>query len=202
MPVKYRSASKDFDDLFDPDVIGDGPSAAAMRSGGKALKYAALKYGTKRANVGYRAGGSDVSNLWAAKGTAQYVSDGGLPDQVIAFLAVPPGTQAHVGAEVTFQQSGTVRWQGTGGAGGLGTWAPGGGASYSIRFDVISQSGLGVVTGTFGVWQNVAVSRSIGLTLDGPPHRSGQCSIRFQIRDAGQVVRVDREVLLRATISA
>lgn len=72
MPSGYRSQGVDFDDLFDPDVVGDGPAAAGYTVAGAPLKYAALKYGTKRANVGYAVNGSDASNLWAAKGTASY----------------------------------------------------------------------------------------------------------------------------------
>ena len=45
MAKGIRSAGWDFDDLFDPDVIGDGPSVANLRSGGAPLRYAALKYG-------------------------------------------------------------------------------------------------------------------------------------------------------------
>lgn len=67
-----RSGGIDFDDLFDPDIIGDGPSVPNLRSGGTPLRYAKLSYGTKRADVGYRQSGVDVSNLWAAKGTARY----------------------------------------------------------------------------------------------------------------------------------
>jgi len=72
MPSGYQSAGVDFDALFDPDVVGDGPAAAGYTVAGAPLKYAALKYGTKRADVGYAVNGSDVSNLWAAKGTASY----------------------------------------------------------------------------------------------------------------------------------
>jgi len=60
-----------FSDLFDPDVIGDGPKAGFDVSG-VPQHFAALKYGLKRANIGYAINGSDLSNLWAAKGTASY----------------------------------------------------------------------------------------------------------------------------------
>ena len=72
MAKGYASASVDFDALFDPDVMGDGPPATGYASNGVALRYAALKYGTKRADVGFRTNGVDVANLWAAKGTAAY----------------------------------------------------------------------------------------------------------------------------------
>ncbi len=72
MASGVKSAGVDLDDLFDPDVVGDGPSAPGIQSGSVPLKYAAIKYGTKRADVGVANAGSDVSNLWAAKGTASY----------------------------------------------------------------------------------------------------------------------------------
>lgn len=68
----YKSANVDFDNLFDPDVVGDGPAAAGYKQGGVPLKYAAIKYGTKGPDCGYAQAGVDVSNLWAKKGSAAY----------------------------------------------------------------------------------------------------------------------------------
>jgi len=72
MAKGFLSDGVDFDDLFDPDVVGDGPSATWLTSDGVALRYARLQYGQKRADVGFYDNGVDVSNLWAAKGTAVY----------------------------------------------------------------------------------------------------------------------------------
>lgn len=72
MASGIKSNGVDLDDLFEPDVKGDGPAAPGVQSGGVPRRYAALKYGSKRANVGIANAGSDVSNLWAAKGTAIY----------------------------------------------------------------------------------------------------------------------------------
>ncbi|MGO4222130.1 hypothetical protein AB4Y64_09800 [Lysobacter sp. TAF61] len=67
------SGGVDFDDLFDPDVKGDGITAWWITSAGVPLRYAKLAYGSKRADVGWRdSAGVDVSNYWAAKGTARY----------------------------------------------------------------------------------------------------------------------------------
>lgn len=68
-----------FADLFDPDVMGDGPTAPGYMVNGVPLRFAALKYGTKRADVGYAENGIDVSNKWAAKGTAVYQTVNVLP---------------------------------------------------------------------------------------------------------------------------
>lgn len=72
MASGVKSNGVDLDDLFDPDVKGDGPTAPGIQSNGVPLRYAALKYGSKRSNVGIQNAGVDVSNLWAAKGTAIY----------------------------------------------------------------------------------------------------------------------------------
>ena len=66
----YRSGGADFDDLFMPDVSGNGPSVPSSALRGCAARYAANYRGAKRANVGYRYNGVDVSNFWAAKGSA------------------------------------------------------------------------------------------------------------------------------------
>lgn len=75
MTSGYRnSAGTDTDNLFDPDVVGDGPSATGYKkSDGTLLKYAAAKYGTVGPNTGYRlSNGVDIATLWAVKGTAKY----------------------------------------------------------------------------------------------------------------------------------
>lgn len=73
MASGHRFQGVDFDDLFDQDIMGNGPSTPNLRGpGGVPLRYAHIQYGSKRADVGRRQNGSDVSNLWAAKGTAQY----------------------------------------------------------------------------------------------------------------------------------
>ncbi len=80
----------DFDALFEPDIKGDGPSAPAFTVNGVALKYAALAYGTKRADVGFQQNGVDVSNLWAQKGSAVY--QGVRPDLVLFLeVSIPQG---------------------------------------------------------------------------------------------------------------
>ncbi|MGY3232316.1 hypothetical protein ACVWWJ_003800 [Luteibacter sp. HA06] len=68
---RYLTGGTDLDALFDPDTVGDG-TAVAFYVGGTPLRYANIKYGSKRADVGYKNGGTDVSNYWAAKGTAVY----------------------------------------------------------------------------------------------------------------------------------
>lgn len=74
MAKGFTSDGVDFDDLFDPDVMGDGPAAVWLENNDVPLRYAALAYGTKRADVGYDDNGVDVSNLWAAKGTAVHIT--------------------------------------------------------------------------------------------------------------------------------
>jgi hypothetical protein len=73
-----NSAGQNPEDVYDPDVIGDGPVAAISNIGyrtsaGVLLKFAALSYGSAAANHGYRlSDGRDFSALWAKKGTAVY----------------------------------------------------------------------------------------------------------------------------------
>jgi len=69
-------AGVDTDDLYDADVIGDGPVAAFMRrSDGSPLRYAAARYGQPGDVLGFReADGSDMGPKWCKKGTANYWS--------------------------------------------------------------------------------------------------------------------------------
>ncbi len=43
-----------------------------LAGGDLSRRYAHIQYGSKRADVGHRINGMDVSNLWAARGTASY----------------------------------------------------------------------------------------------------------------------------------
>lgn len=67
-----KTAGVNFDDQFDPDVVGDGPMATSYKNAGTALKYAAIKYGSKGPDCDYKQASVDLSNIWAAKGTASY----------------------------------------------------------------------------------------------------------------------------------
>lgn len=102
MSSGYASGGTDFDDLFDPDVMGDGPTAAGYSANGALLKYAALSYGTKRADVGYSVAGVDVSNLWAAKGTAVYLTT------VTSFDSSPNGAASTAVIAVIIDTQGRV----------------------------------------------------------------------------------------------
>jgi len=171
MAKGIRSAGWDFDDLFDPDVIGDGPSVANLRSGGAPLRYAALKYGQRRADVGYRQDGVDVANFWAAKGTSVYKLgfDGILVSAANGAKTNSTGNTT-AAALLWMHANGTweARRSATGGGNNSntvaasGTWIdPGAGAGeYLVLFEQLSGSpvsGLG--------WYDLTASRAASLSV-------------------------------------
>lgn len=176
MTVGYKSVGVDFDDLFDPDIIGDGPSAAGYSVAGVALRYAALSYGSKRANVGYSIAGVDVSNRWAAKGTAAYAVEG-LDGKKLA------ASDGAITNQSTVMASGTVKILNDGtwtvstatsqGAGTVplpnnGTWLPAGAtvSDYEVEFSVTSSgSGDRQVSNGAPAYSSASTSRTASLTL-------------------------------------
>jgi len=71
----FRNASGvNSDDLYDPDITGDGLAAPEFRrQDGSPLRYALAKYGSPGSVLGARdASGQDYGPRWAAKGTASY----------------------------------------------------------------------------------------------------------------------------------
>ncbi|WP_036129240.1 hypothetical protein [Luteibacter mycovicinus] len=70
----YKAAGNDLENLYDPDVVGNGYLAAGLKVGGNAgTKYASAAYGTPGPYSGFNASGvGDVGKQWAAKGTAVY----------------------------------------------------------------------------------------------------------------------------------
>ncbi|HKY46151.1 MAG TPA: hypothetical protein VJM50_23875 [Pyrinomonadaceae bacterium] len=207
MAKGYRKDGIDFDSRFDPDVIGDGPSTPNARSGGTPLKYAHIMYGTKGPDVGYRQGGVDVSNLWAAIGTATYASRGGVPDEVRDSQVVPP-TGGGAAASVSYNRNGTVGWTTDSGP-GSGTWAPGGstaGDAYDIAFTALSSpTNGGVLFGTDGVFRQVNASRSasLSITLSGGGSIISSASAKCQIRRrSDNAIVVDFNFLFVATVTS
>jgi hypothetical protein len=135
MASGIKSNGVDLDDLFEPDVKGDGPAALGVQSGGVPLRYAALKYGSKRANVGIANASSDVSNLWAAKGTASY----GLPINGESYSAISNRGTGKLVFSLTSAGAYTVVATinaGTPTTLATGTWLPSGGSvgDYAVQF--------------------------------------------------------------------
>lgn len=185
----YKSKGVDFDNLFDPDVVGDGPAAADYKQGGVPIKYAALKYGTKRVDVGYKQAGVDVSNLWAAKGTASYK----LPIDGQTFIqgdAAPAGDVPN--ATLDFE-IGAAGWTVTGTAAHAGSTVKASGAKPANATSVqitatwlhaVGDTDVGVVNNTASAYTAIPSSGTVGCSVRerfGPDGTTGQTTYRLVI---------------------
>ncbi|UNP28097.1 hypothetical protein [Lysobacter gummosus] len=175
-----------FEDLFDPDIMGDGPVAGRCFHNGQPLRFAHIQYGRKRADVNFRVNNVDVSNLWAAKGTASYISRGGVPDHISDLQVVPP-TGGSSSAFVSFRATGQVMWTTDAGAPGVGTWAPGTGspgAAYDIKYQNLGVSSGGSLNGADNVWRQISSDQpcSLGIFASNGQSRSASASVNVQIR--------------------
>ncbi|KRA15357.1 hypothetical protein [Lysobacter sp. Root604] len=210
MPSGFASivggVEKDFEDLFDPDIAGDGPAALWLENGGVALKFAAIAYGTKGPDVGYDDGGVDVSNLWAAKGTATYVI-AGLQGKAMFSSDGPFTNQPSVTATVTLTLLTNGTWTASGGnsfgnvaqpAPTSGTWLTQGGSAgdYDVRFDVVDSGNASrqVINGAPD-WTSLANTIAVSLLLPSAPannanEREANANLRVRVRrrSSGQVV--------------
>lgn len=183
MPTGYATDNVDFDDQFDPDVMGDGPTAPGYAVGGVPLRYAAIVYGTRGPDTGYSADGvGDLANLWAKKGTAVYVSSSlGLPDLIYANQtgSSPPQTATvsfsllRNGSTTTFPDSGPA------------AWFPGSnptvGDGYDVEFSVISGNASGTLSGSI-LDTRLQLNVARGLTLSVTRNTSGAVTATRQIR--------------------
>lgn len=196
-----NSSGQDTDDLFDADVVGDGPVATFMRrSDGSPLRYAAARYGTPGAPLGFRdAGGSDMGPQWARKGTATYTI-GGLNGRTFSAQQTALTSQSQVSAYVALSINANGTWQVYGGTGqggvtmpapNSGSWLTNGSASdYQVQFDV-SSSGYAGYTASNGApsWTGVGASPGVQLTLPTFPGnntttRNANATVRIRIRNA------------------
>lgn len=143
-----KSKGVNFSDLFDPDVVGDGPTAPGYMVNGVPLRFARIKYGTKRADIGYAEKGVDLSNKWAAKGTASYNDALVIPFGIYSASS----TDSHdAGASLTFTINPDGTWSiamaalhsptGTSGTPVSGTWhkAPAAGVGNNYEMQATAQ---------------------------------------------------------------
>lgn len=195
MPSGYRSSGIDFDDLFDPYVIGTPPAATGYRVAGVDLagRYAPLVYGTQRADVGNRIlGGADVATLWAAKGTARYVSANcGLPNEIEARSG---GTSGPLTATASFNlfRNGTTSWSPSVG-GSPSAWyefaPPNIGDQYEARVTQTATNGVGTPANVSTGW--VTLSSTFNVILQATRTISGTTlatrTATVEIRKVGEV---------------
>lgn len=196
----YRnSAGTDFDNLFDPDVVGDGPSAThyALTSGAL-LKYAAAKYGSPGPTVGYRnSAGVDWGTQWAAKGTAAYVKSN---PGYTAFTATAGNTKGQTltaAAIISLNSDGT--WTASQSGNSSGLWyqsqQSGIGNNYQVLFTWTKTGGNVTDTVSNGAsgWTTISgtVSFQISFTASVAQGQTDSCSgtLNIQIRNmAGTVL--------------
>lgn len=184
MASGHRSGGVDFDDLFDQDIIGDGPVAGFLkRADGSPLRYAHIQYGAKRADVNRRSGGLDVSNKWAAKGTASYVTDGGYGGRLHA--SDVGASSAKATATFSFNANGTTAWKSeTNGGQGGGVWTRAQAGEYDILFTQVAANSEGFLQGTLNAWLAMTENRWIALTVSASRGRQATATrtVRAQIR--------------------
>lgn len=201
MATGYKSGGVDFDNLFDPYVTGTPPAATGYLVAGVDLagRYAPLVYGTQRANVGYRIlGGADVATLWAAKGTARYVSSNcGLP---VLINAQANGTSGPLTATGQFSlfRAGTTSWSPP--ASSAGEWyqfaPPGIGDQYEVRFTQTATNSIGSLSATLGTWLSLSTTRTVSLsaTRTTQGETSATRTILVEIRVNGGAVQASHSV--------
>lgn len=179
MTSGFRFQGVDFDELFDADVMGDGPAAGGFRrQEGSPLRYAHLRYGQKRADVGYRIDGQDLSNLWAAKGTATYA----LPINGQSYSAHNQSRSNATGsaaATVTFvlESAGTYRVLATTTGGGnntgdtlaSGSWLPSGASAgeYDVQFEAANIGAASISNGAPS-YASCVSSRTVAVSVSVP----------------------------------
>ena len=166
MPTGYRKGGVDFEDLFAPDIIGDGPICEKVKKGGVPLKFANIIHGSKGPDVGIREGGVDISNKWAAAGTVSYLDPDALPSLMEDLASAPSGP---VTATVAFyfNRNGSMTLDPT--TYGPRDWrspnVPDFGDDYEIRFTQTATNGSGTLTGPLGSWLQINAARGLNLSI-------------------------------------
>ncbi len=203
MASGQRFQNVDFDDLFDADVMGDGPVATAYRRpGGQPLRYAHVRYGARRGDVGRRQGGQDLASLWAAKGTASY----SLPIHGQIYRA---HNQSHTNATgsavatVTFvlESAGTYRVLANTTGGGnntgetlaSGSWLPGGAAAgeHDVQFEAANVGAASISNGAPS-YASCTTTRTLAASVSVPAasleNKSAEVTLVIRLRRSNGAV--------------
>lgn len=199
----FRQATINFDQLFE---AGSGPTAPNMRAGAP-LQYAA-RTAPKRADVGYRVGGSDVSNLWQPTGVvppARLPFDG---QSVFAGVTGLSGETGTISSTAGMQMLANGTYQGVAFSRGpgvnqlSGTWLPAGHAvsDYEVRFVFGAQGGTAppasngapnYVAST--TQRNASISASVDAATQNT--QSGSIAVTVQLR------RISTGVITEGTVT-
>lgn len=206
----YFSNNVNFDDLFDSYVQGgQAPACGFTTPDGRDLsaRYAPLSVGQKRADVGFSGlQGYDVSNLWAAKGTASY----SLPINGQSYSAhnqARTNSSGTASATVTFilDASGIYRVlsSATGGGQGSntevasGSWLPvgAGAGEYDVQFET-GGSGVASISNGAPSYANCAATRSVSASVSvaaaSADYKADGVSITIRLRRSNGAVSTTR----------
>lgn len=176
MSGRFLKQNTPWEELFDPDIIGDGPQASAFLDEGTPMQFAHVQYGQKRNDIGFtvRIAGVDVdvTSLWAAKGTARYVIASAVPSLI---YALSEGSSAPVSssASISFGRDGVVAFSPADylPANFLLPSSPTVGDAYKVRFRLVAKSSVGTVTGVLNVF--TVINQSLQVTLSHIRNQSG-----------------------------
>ena len=203
----YFSGSANFDDLFDPYIQGgQAPACGFSTPDGRDLsaRYAPLSVGQKRADVGFSGvQGYDVSNLWAARGTATY----SLPFNGIRFSAhaaakTNSSGSATASIQIVLASDGNYTITSSIVGGGLGSntvvdqgrWLPTGAsaAGYQVQFaaDGLGSANFSASAGGFtSLTSSQSGSVSVSVPAASAEYRNAVANVYVRLVRAGGAVQ-------------
>ena len=211
MATGQRVNNVPFEDLFDPDVTGDGPAAPGYRDSlGRPLRFAHIQYGSRGPDTGRRAPGvGDLAALWAAKGTARYALEFDGRGYYAGSQAPTNATgQAEALLQLTLLANGT--WTisrsvansiGNNGTETLtsGTWLPSGHAAtdYQVLYSG-AVAGGGLVNNGATQYQTLSLGRSYSLGAKVPAQSSTSMETGVQL--LCELRRISTGQITRSTV--
>lgn len=183
----------DTDNLYDSDVVGDGPVASFLRrQDGTPLRYAAAQYGQPGPILGMRyADGTDVGPKWARIGTASYA----LPINGAHYLSTNTAktsaadtTYAFIDVRInndgTYQIVERISGGGNGGSqiAASGTWLRSGQnvSDYQVQFGT-ANNGSAVVTNSAPSFQSCSASQVLTLQASTPSRSASTVSANVTV---------------------
>jgi hypothetical protein len=183
----HDNAEIQFDDVFAPNLSGTYAADSGFRGpDGSDLsrRYEHISFGSKHADVNHRtSAGVDVTNLWAAKGTAVY----SLAFNGETYMALRSSSTGTVSATRSLRilNDGTWDVPGTGSLSGSptsGTWLPAGQsvADWEVMFSVTSLNWdtprTGTLTNSRPSYAAVGSGAVIEIAANAPIGPGSECS--------------------------
>jgi hypothetical protein len=200
----FTSSGADLDNVFEFYSSGTKVSSTNIfHANGNDLAnvYAPLSQGSATSATNIFTGNSDLSSVFAAKGTVS-VWDGSLASATDVSDSRQDGEfPGYSLAEILFFADGTIRRRTADSELTLGNWSGlvANSSNTEIRFELLSWNGIGGTSGSSTSYGQINSTRAFSISTS---RGLAMCSIRIYLKEIGKATTVTKDITLTAAYTS